>query len=50
VFDQTISGDSLSTVRGDFLIAEVLRRCHKRSPKWLKPIIGRIMKRKLESM
>ncbi|MDF0604318.1 glycosyltransferase [Neisseriaceae bacterium TC5R-5] len=50
VFDQTSSGDGLSSVRGDFLIAEVLKRCLQRLPRSLKPIVGRILRINREGM
>ncbi|PUE54812.1 glycosyl transferase [Limnohabitans sp. Rim8] len=50
VFDQISSGDGLSSVRGDLLIAEVFKRCLQRSPRWLKPILGRIIGRTKEGV
>lgn len=41
VFSPIASGGSLSSINGNILITEFIRRCELRSPKWLRPIINR---------
>lgn len=49
-FDPTTSGGGLSSVSGDILKAELVRRSTLRSPKWLQPIINRIFRKYREGV
>lgn len=49
-FDLVKSNNGLTSVQGKLLLAEVTKRCVRRSPVWLRPILTRIFWRYMEGV